>query len=121
MFKQGVNVNAALVAVAEELSDELAALSSPLEAAAWAIDSALSSIRKDVAGYRRKNAANPDGGECYTEGELEKAVKRGRQLLIALAPVRELETLWDQEDTADAARRSGVQGPLAFKPCAGQA
>lgn len=118
MFKQP---DAALILVAEELSDELATLTAPIEAAAWTIDSALSSIRKDDAGYRIGTAAEPDGGGSYVEGELEQAVKRGRQLAIALSAVRELEKTWDQEDTADAARRTGLQGPLAFVPCAGQA
>lgn len=116
MFKQGVKVDAALVVVAEELSDELAQLTAPIEAAAWDIDSALSAIRKDVAGYRRKNKANPDGGECYTPGELEKAVQRARQLLLALSDIRRLEVVWAQEDAADAGRRTGDQGGLAFRP-----
>jgi hypothetical protein len=116
MFKQGVKVDAALVAVAEDLSDELAQLTAPIEAAAWEIDSALSAIRKDVAGYRRKNKANPDGGECYTPGELEQAVKRAKQLLLALSDIRRLEVTWAQEDLANASRRTGIQGPLAFQP-----
>lgn len=117
MFKRGqVKADAALILVAEELSDELAQLTAPIEAAAWDIDSALSSIRKDVAGYRQKNAANRDGGECYTPGELEQAVKRARQLLLALSDIRRLEVVWAQEDAADAGRRTGDQGGLAFRP-----
>lgn len=87
-----------LVALAEEISDELATLTAPLEAVAWEIDAALSAIRKDAAGYRSANAANPDGGTNYTPGELEAAVKRGRQLLLALIPVRTLQDKWDRED-----------------------
>lgn len=118
MFKRP---NAVLIKQGEEISDELAALTSPLEGVAWEIDSALSSIRKDAAGYRTANKANPTGGANYEPGELEAAVKRGQQLLIALAPVRELEARWAGEDAADAARRTGEQGGLAFVPCASRA
>lgn len=118
MFKRKVKVDAALIVVAEEISDELAALTSPLEGVAWEIDSALSAIRKDTAGFRIGTKAEPNGGESYTPGELELAVKRGKQLLLALSAVRELEKKWAQEDAADAARRTGIQGPLAFSPCA---
>lgn len=87
-----------LVAQAEEISDELAQLTVPLEAVAWEIDSALSSLRKDACGYRRANKANPTGGDCYTAGELETAVRRGKALLLALSAVRELQARWDRDD-----------------------
>lgn len=119
LFKQ--RPASVLVAQAEEISDELAALTAPLEGVAWEIDSALSALRKDAAGYRKANAANPTGGDSYEPGELEAAVKRGRQLLLALAPVRELQARWAREDAADAARRTGEQGGLAFIPCASRA
>lgn len=98
MFKRGIPVSAALVTVAEELSDELTALTGPIEAAAWEIDSALSSIRKDDAGYRIGTKAEPTGGGSYCEGELEKAVRRGRELCLALSDVRRLEAKWAAED-----------------------
>jgi hypothetical protein len=118
LFKRPPTV---LVALAEEISDELATLTAPLEACAWEIDSALSSLRKDAAGYRKANAANPTGGDSYTDGELEKAVARGKAMLLALSAVRELEARWTREDNADAARRTGLQGNLAFRPCASRA
>lgn len=95
------------VRLAEELSEELAQLTAPIEAAAWEIDSALSAIRKDDAGYRVGNAANREGGANYIPGELEKAVRRGKQLLLALTTIRELERQWEAED--------GLT-PLAFTP-----
>lgn len=87
-----------LIAKAESLSDELAQLTAPIEAAAWELDSALSAIRKDKASYRTANRANPDGGENYTAGELEQAVKRAERLLSVLSEVRDLRAEWDRED-----------------------
>jgi hypothetical protein len=101
------------VALAEEISDELAQLTAPLEGVAWEIDSALSAIRKDAAGYRRANAANPTGGDSYTSGDLEKAVARGKALLLALTAVRELEARWTREEL--------MLGPVDGFPCASQA
>lgn len=105
-FKQPI-VPHLTVRLAEELSDELAQLTSPIEAAAWEIDSALSAIRKDDAGYRIGTKAEPNGGGSYVPGELEKAVRRGKQLLLALTALRELERQWEAED--------GLT-PLAFTP-----
>jgi hypothetical protein len=100
MFKQP-RVSAVLVRQAEELSDELAGLTAPIEAACWAIDTALSALRKDDAGYRTANAANPTGGESYTAGELETAVRRASQLCLALSTVRRLEEQWAAEDRGE--------------------
>lgn len=118
MFKRPTK---AAVAEAEAISDALALLTAPIEACAWEIDSALSSLRKDAAGYRKANAANPDGGDSYTPGELETAVARGRQLLAYAQALKELQARWDRQDAADAARRTGLQGNLAFRPCASRA
>lgn len=119
MFKRGVKVDRALVAVAEDLTDELTGLMSPIEAVAWEIDAALSAINKDLAGYRRQNAANRNGGDSYTEGELERAVRRAKELLIALSDVRRLEAKWASEDALETARRTGDQGGFAFRPVDG--
>lgn len=110
-----------LVLVGEELSDELAKASAALEAVSWELDSALSSIRKDAAGYRNKNAANPDGGECYTPGELEEAVRAARRALLHLIPFTHWAQERDRELMADAARKiGGAEGQrrfnLAFLP-----
>lgn len=119
MFKRGIPVDAALVSVAEELTDELANLTAPIEAAAWEIDTALSAIRKDDAGYRIQTKAEPTGGGSYCEGELEKAVRRGKELCLALVDIRRLETKWALEDALETARRTGDQGGFAFRPVAG--
>jgi hypothetical protein len=100
LFKQPV-VSPALVAVAEELSDELAALTAPIEAACWAIDESLSAIRKDDCGYRIKTKAEANGGGSYCEGELETAVRRARELCLALTTIRQLEAKWAAEDRGD--------------------
>lgn len=92
MFKQP---SKALIREAEKLSDALALATAPLEGAAWELDSALSSIRKDAAGYRRTNAANATGGANYVEGELEAAVEWARKLNAALDTVRALVALRD--------------------------
>ncbi len=99
---QPVIVSAALVKVAEDLSDELAGLTSPIEAACWEIDQQLSAIRKDEVGYRIGTKAEPDGGGSYVEGDLEKAVRRARQLCLALSAVRQLEETWAAEDRGEA-------------------
>jgi hypothetical protein len=99
MFKRKDHeVSILLLEQAEEISNELAQLTAPLEGVAWEIDEALSSIRKDEAGYRQGNSANRDGGGCYVPGELEKAVRRGKQLLLALSALRELQSRWDREE-----------------------
>jgi len=59
---------------AERLCENTRRYSERLEQAAWALESALSALNKDDAGYRRSNNANRDGGESYTPGELEAAV-----------------------------------------------
>lgn len=77
-----------LEAKAEGLGDRLARITEGIEGVAWALDSAASSVRKDDAGYRTSNAANLDGGESYTDGELEKAIADAQALLDALEPAR---------------------------------
>lgn len=73
---------------AEGLGDRLARITEVIDGVAWALDSAASSLRKDEAGYRTSNAANPDGGANYVDGELEKAIADAQALLDALEPAR---------------------------------
>lgn len=79
------------IGFAEALSDKLAALTAPIEATAWEIDTALSTVRKN-------------GYDTTTRGELQKAVIRGKQLLSALSAVRDLEKTRALRDLADASR-----------------
>lgn len=67
--------NAKAVGYAERLCENVRRYSEAMEAKAWALESALSALNKDDAGYRRQNNANRDGGESYTPGELEAAVR----------------------------------------------
>jgi hypothetical protein len=106
LFKHGPRVNAALIVQAEELTEELGALEGFIQAAGWDLDSALSSIRKDEAGYRIGNAANRSGGESYVEGELEEAVKRARAILLACATCAHLlREAGERKALADAIRQ----------------
>jgi hypothetical protein len=105
LFKRAPSVDAVLLVQAEEISEELGQIEQFIQAAGWDIDSALSSIRKDDAGYRMGNAANREGGANYVEGELEEAVRNGRRLLLALSPCRQLiEGLAERKALAYAVR-----------------
>lgn len=90
--------SAVLVALAEEQSEALGEASAILESVSWELDAALSALRKDEAGYRRKNAANAEGGDNYTPGELEEASRRARMLLVALHPALTLAKHWADLD-----------------------
>lgn len=82
-----------LHAIAEAQSETLGRLSRVLQDAEWKLDAALSADRKDRAGYRRNNAANPDGGPSFDASELAEAVDDARQLLLALEPLQNLVSL----------------------------
>lgn len=86
MFKQAPDLRE----IAEVQSEALTEVSRLIEDAHWALDSALSAIDKDAAGYRKANRANPNGSDNYTPGELEEAVKEARAVLLACAPLRDL-------------------------------
>jgi hypothetical protein len=91
------------IEIAEGQTNALTDLSEVIEQVQWDLDAALSAIHKDEVGYRRKNAANHEGGDNYAEGELEDASRRARQLLLALSPVAELAQRWkDNGRLADA-------------------
>lgn len=87
-----------LEAKAEGLSDRLARVTEVIDAASWKLDSALSALHKDQAGYRTANAANPDGGANYVDGELEEAIAEAQALLEALGPARRLALAWAAAD-----------------------
>jgi len=53
--------------------------------ASWALDAALSALRKDEVGYRVNTAANPGGGRNYTPGQLEAAVRQAAIILSRVA------------------------------------
>jgi hypothetical protein len=89
-----------LVVAAETQSDELTQIVAVCDGVAWELDSTLSALRKDAAGYRVLNKANPDGGGNYCKGELEKASGRAAELLAALKPAAELAAKWNAEDFA---------------------
>lgn len=86
---------------AEAQSDELGRIGKLIEDAQWALDSALSAQRKDAAGYRRANAANPDGGESFDQDELDAAVRDARAILASAQP---LVDLLDRRARVEAAR-----------------
>lgn len=79
-----------LEAKAEGLSTRLARVTEVIDAASWKLDSALSALRKDAAGYRQANATDLDDGDSYTDGELEVAIVEAQALLEALEPARRL-------------------------------
>lgn len=87
-----------LVATAEDQSDEFTQIVAVIDGVCWELDSTLSGLRKDAAGYRRQNAANLTGGSNYIPGELEHASGRAGELLAALKPVAELAARWNAED-----------------------
>jgi hypothetical protein len=94
-----------------ELSDELAQVTSDVEGVCWELDSSLSAVVKDAAGYRVHTLAEPNGGGSYEPGELEAAVARAERLLVALAPLKALKRAWELEDEAQAqARANGLAG-----------
>jgi hypothetical protein len=66
---------------AEKVAEALRRFTDKADALSWDLDSALSSIDKDKAGYRTSNAANPTGGANYVEGELETAVYAAEEFL----------------------------------------
>lgn len=70
-----------LIRLAERQSDAFSKLIAVIDCVAWELDSTLSNIRKDEAGYRRGNAANRDGGDNYVSGELEEATAKAHRLL----------------------------------------
>jgi hypothetical protein len=92
----------ALIQVAETLSDDFTQVVAVIDGTCWELDSTLSSLRKDAAGYRVTNAANLTGGANYVPGELEKVTGRAGELLKALQPVAELAARWNAEDFAKA-------------------
>lgn len=91
-----------LIHVAEGQSEEFTQFVAVIDGVAWELDSTLSSIGKDAAGYRRTNAANLTGGASYVKGELETVSGRAGELLKALQPVAELAARWNAEDFAAA-------------------
>lgn len=106
MFKRKpIGPGPVTVHLAESVSEELGQITALIEGVVWEIDSALSSIRKDEAGYRQGNAANPDGGANYVDGELEAAYARGKRLLISLIPTVIHLRNSEHKDIAEAARR----------------
>lgn len=76
--------------IAEVQTEALTEVSRLIDDAQWELDSTLSVIDKDAAGYRTKNRANPNSSDNYSSGELEAAVKEARAVLLACAPLREL-------------------------------
>lgn len=92
-----------LIHVAEGQSEEFTQFVAVIDGVAWELDSTISSIGKDAAGYRRTNAANLTGGANYVPGELETVTGRAGELLKALQPVAELAARWNAEDFAKAA------------------
>lgn len=66
---------------AEEIADQLRAFSAQVDALAWALDSELSSLNKDAAGYRARSKANPDGGANSVPGDLEIALVKAEAFL----------------------------------------
>jgi len=100
----------ALVVSAEELSDsdDFTQIVTVVDGVAWELDSSLSALRKDAAGYRISNAANRTGGQNYIKGELETAYGRAKELMEACAPLRDLAARWAAEDAAAASHGSGV-------------
>jgi hypothetical protein len=75
------NETPAEIADAEGLAERLRDRLAELEQVSWDLDSALSSIEKDAAGYRRSNRANSTGGANSIPGDVrEAAAKAGRIL-----------------------------------------
>ncbi len=98
----------ALIVTAEGQSDEFTQFIAVIDGVAWELDSTLSGINKDAAGYRLQNAANVTGGPNYIKGELETASGRAAELLAALQPVAALAARWNAEDFAKASNGAGV-------------
>jgi len=69
---------------AEAIADQARKVAREFSDASWALDAALSAIRKDKARYRQHNAANPDGGSNYVAGQLAAARQRVVLLLSRL-------------------------------------
>lgn len=92
----------ALIVTAEGQSDEFTQFIAVIDGVAWELDSTLSALNKDAAGYRLHNAANVSGGPNYIKGELETATGRAAELLAALQPVAALAARWNAEDFAKA-------------------
>lgn len=72
------------VRCAEHTADFLRAVVARLEGVSWELDSALSSRNKDDVGYRRANAANPDGGPNGLPGEIAEAERLALDVLRSI-------------------------------------
>lgn len=103
----------ALVHTGEDLSEGFTQIVAIVDGVAWELDSTLSGINKDAAGYRLKNAANLTGGPNYIKGELETAVGRAKEVMDACKPLQELALRWAAEEAALDAKPTGDPGKAA--------
>jgi len=62
------------LAYAERALDAARKWSQRVEQLVWDLETALSAVNKDAAGYRRANKANPDGGANALPGEVNDAL-----------------------------------------------
>lgn len=69
------------IARARIVADRLREISQIVDKLAWDLDTELSAIDKDEAGYREKTAANPDGGQNAIPGDLEAALFQAEAFL----------------------------------------
>lgn len=79
------------IAYARRLADNLRRYSQELDALSWNLDSALSSLDKDDAGYRTANAANRTGGANGFPGEIREAVLAAEKRFPWLKPTEGLD------------------------------
>lgn len=92
---------------AEGVADRLRDFSQTVDQLSWDLDAALSALRKDAAGYRRRTKANPDGGDNSAPGELEAALGAAERFLaripafeVAEPAEEDLEVALGWQDTA---------------------
>ncbi len=95
------------IEIAEAQSAALGVFEAAIHEVSWGLDTELSGLRKDAAGYRKSgsSAANQDGGDNGDYRELLRISSRARELLAALQPVTEVIRrfkAWDEEKAKEA-------------------
>lgn len=80
------NLDDDMIERAHRLRERIGAMEREAREASWALDAALSALRKDGVGYRTRNAANPDGGANYQHGQLQAAMRRAAETLARFGP-----------------------------------
>ena len=83
--------------IAEAQSEALGRIERVIHDIGWALDSEVSGLRKDDAGYRKGNKANRDGGDNGSLLDLLAASFKARELLRALGPAADLIARWERE------------------------